>query len=152
MTENLDSFATDIGNAERLNQASNLPFPPLSTDASQVPLSGGVDPTYGEVRWRTLINGTEDHPRDMVLGIAEFGPGDRLLPHRHDPAEFYFGLEGEGTVTIDGVPHRIGAGIALYVPGGAEHGTVAGENGLRFAYGFASPSFEGIEYRFSAKA
>ena len=152
MTDQLDTFATDFGDTELLHQPSNLPHPPLAVDAAHVPLSGRTDPTYGEVRWRTLINGTAEHPRDLVLGIAEFGPGDRLLPHRHDPAEFYFGLEGCGTVTIDGTPHHIAPGIALYVPGGAEHGTVAGENGLRFAYGFATQSFEEIEYRFSASA
>lgn len=152
MTQQLDTLATDYSDTVMLNQASNLTHPPLAVDAAQVPLAGGTDPTYGEVRWRTLINGTQEGPRDMVLGIAEFGPGDRLLPHRHDPAEFYFGLDGNGTVTIDGVPHEIRPGVALYVPGGAEHGVVAGEGGLRFAYGFASQSFEEIEYKFSATA
>jgi hypothetical protein len=38
------------------------------------------------------------------------------------------------------------------VPGNAEHGVVAGVDGLRFAYGFAEPAFGSIEYRFSAAA
>lgn len=136
---------------EPLPQPSNLPHSPLAVDAAQVPLTGGTDPTYGTVQWRTLINGTDTAPRDLVLGIAEFGPQGTLHPHRHSPAEFYFGLEGCGTVTIDGVPHSIGPGVALYIPGDAEHGTVAGPEGLRFAYGFAAPGFEGIEYRFSPR-
>ncbi len=152
MTHELDTLATDYSETVIVHCASNLAHPPLATDAAHVPLSGGTDPSYGEVRWRTLINGTQASPRDLVLGIAEFGPGDRLLPHRHDPAEFYLGLDGEGTVTIDGVVHQIRQGVALYVPGGAEHGVVAGEDGLRFAYGFASQGFEHIEYRFSATA
>lgn len=152
MTDLLDSFAAEIGTATPLHQASNLPHAPLAVDAAHVPLSGGTDPAYGEVRWRTLINGTPEAPRDLVLGLAEFGPGHRLLPHRHAPAEFYLGLEGSGTVTIDGVPHHIAPGIALYIPGDAEHGTVAGPDGLRFAYGFPSAGFESIEYRFSASA
>ncbi|MBY6141667.1 cupin domain-containing protein [Leisingera daeponensis] len=152
MTAELTTLAADLGDAEQLHQPSNLPHAPLAVDAAQVPLAGGTDPAYGEVRWRTLINGSDDAPRDMVLGIAEFGPGGRLLPHRHDPAEFYFGLEGTGMVTIDGIPHEIRPGVAIYVPGGAEHGTVAGRDGLRFAYGFAAPSFEQIQYRFSAQA
>ena len=89
-------------------------------------------------------------PNDMVLGIAEFEPHGRLLPHRHDPAEFYLGLEGAGTVTIDGTPHEMRPGVAIYVPANAEHSTQAGPDGLRFAYGFAAPSFEQITYRFSA--
>ena len=126
----LTTLASDLGDAEQLNQASNLPHAPLVVDAAQVPLSGGTDPSYGEVRWRTLINSCSEKSRDMVLGIAEFEPHGRLLPHRHDPAEFYFGLEGSGTVTIDGNAHEIRPGVAIYVPAGAEHGTQAGEDGL----------------------
>lgn len=151
MTEILYGFAAEIGETEVLNQASNLPHAPLAVNAAHVPLSGGTDPTYGEVRWRTLINGTAETPRDMVLGIAEFEAGGRLQPHRHDPAEFYFGLEGAGIVTIDGMPHDISPGVAIYIPGGAEHDTVAGGEGLRFAYGFPNGCFEDIEYQFSAQ-
>lgn len=133
--------------------ADNSPFPPsseaFSIHAADVAQEGG-DPAYGTVTWRTLINGTPDVPREFVLGIAEFSPHGTLLPHRHDPAEFYFGLDGSGIVTIDGVDHEIAAGVAVYVPAGAEHGVVAGSQGLRFSYGFAEGSFASIEYRFSA--
>lgn len=129
--------------------AANQPHAPLVVDSAHVPLSGGTDPAYGCVRWRTLINGDADSPRDMVLGIAEFAPHGRLLPHRHDPAEFYFGLEGTGIVTIDGVAHQMAPGIAIYVPGNAEHGVEAGPDGLKFSYGFAAASFEAIKYRFT---
>lgn len=150
-TMDITTLAADFGEAEQLNQASNLPHAPLAIDAAQVPLSGGTDPSYGEVRWRTLINSCSEKSRDMVLGIAEFEPHGRLLPHRHDPAEFYLGLEGYGVVTIDGIAHEIRPGVAIYVPANAEHGTQAGPEGLRFAYGFAETSFEQIEYRFSAQ-
>ena len=133
-------------------EADNSPHPPsgaaFSVAAANVPVEGG-DPTYGTVTWRTLINGTPDVLREFVLGIAEFGPHGTLLPHRHDPAEFYLGIEGSGVVTIDGVDHEIAPGVALYIPGNAEHGVVAGPEGLRFSYGFAEPSFGGITYRFS---
>lgn len=155
ITLDITTLATDLGEAEQLNQASNLPHAPqdnmMAVDAAQVPLSGGTDPAYGEVRWRTLINSCSEKSRDMVLGIAEFEPHGRLLPHRHEPAEFYLGLEGAGIVTIDGTPHEIRPGVAIYVPGDAEHGTQAGPEGLRFAYGFAQASFEQITYRFSAQ-
>lgn len=146
-------FTTDAAHAP----AVNLPHAPsheapLIVDAADVPLSGGTDPTYGCVRWRTLINGDADTPRDLVLGIAEFAPHGRLLPHRHDQAEFYLGIDGSGTVTLDGVAHSIAAGVAIYVPGGVEHGVDAGAEGLRFSYGFAAASFESIEYRFTATA
>jgi mannose-6-phosphate isomerase-like protein (cupin superfamily) len=150
----ITTLATDLSETEQLHQASNLPHAPQETplvvDAAQVPLSGGTDAAFGEVRWRTLINSCAETSRDMVLGIAEFEPHGRLLPHRHDPAEFYFGLEGSGTVTIDGTPHNIRPGVAIYVPANAEHDTQAGPEGLRFAYGFAESSFEQITYRFTA--
>lgn len=134
--------------------ADNISTEPSSTafslDAANVPLEGGTDPTFGTVRWRTLINGNSDSPKEFVLGITEFEPHGTLLPHRHDAAEFYFGLEGSGIVTIDGTPHEMRPGVALYVPADAEHDTVAGPDGLRFSYGFAEASFADIHYRFSA--
>ncbi len=150
ITLDITTLATDFGDTEQLNQASNLPHAPLVVDAAQVPVSSGAEAGFGEVRWRTLINSCPERSRDMVLGIAEFEPHGRLFPHRHDPAEFYLGLEGSGTVTIDGTPHELRPGVAIYVPENAEHDTQAGPDGLRFAYGFAEASFEQIAYRFSA--
>jgi len=150
----ITTLATDLSETEQLHQASNLPHAPqdnlLVVDAAEVPLSGGTDPSFGEVRWRTLIDSCTEKSRDMVLGIAEFEAHGRLHSHRHDPAEFYLGLEGFGIVTIDGTPHEMRPGVAIYVPANAEHDTKAGPDGLKFAYGFAEGSFEQITYRFSA--
>jgi quercetin dioxygenase-like cupin family protein len=133
--------------------ADNSPYAPsgsaFSIDAATLPIEGGTDPIFGTVQWRTLINGTAESAKEFVLGIAEFAAHGTLLPHRHSPAEFYLGVDGDGVVTIDGIAHRIAAGIALYIPGNAEHGVVAGPNGLRFTYGFAESQFDSIEYRFS---
>ncbi|NBT32156.1 MAG: cupin domain-containing protein [Rhodobacteraceae bacterium] len=123
--------------------------PSFSVSLDSLPVEGGIDPAYGTVLWKTLINGTAADPKEFILGVAEFGPGGVLPPHRHAPAEFYFGLDGDGVVTIDGVAHPIRPGVALYVASYAEHATVAGPKGLRIVYGFSEPSFEGIEYHFS---
>ncbi|WP_289154301.1 cupin domain-containing protein [uncultured Salipiger sp.] len=122
----------------------------VAANAQETPLEGGEDPAFGTVRWRTLFSGDRTPTRGMVLGIAEFGPFGTLLPHRHGPAEIYFGLSGAGVVTIDGVPHPLGPEVALYVPEDAEHGTVAGPEGLRFLYVFPRDSFADVEYRFSS--
>ena len=139
---------------ELLPQADNEPYAPtgmaFTVDAATTPLEGGEDPAFGSVRWRTLISGGEHAKREFVLGIAEFEPQGTLLQHRHDPAEFYLGIEGDGIVTIDGVPHHIAAGIAVYIPANAEHGVIAGSSGLRMTYGFAEGAFSDVEYRFSA--
>ena len=157
MTLHTDTAPLETGFDEVIETPTpdNNPFPPsdraYSLDSADVPLEGGTDPTFGTVRWRTLVNGHADDPKDLVFGIAEFEPGGTLLPHRHRQAEVYFGLEGDGIVTIEGVEHRIAPGVVVYVPGEMEHGTVAGPEGLRFAYGFAEQSFAMIDYRFSAQ-
>ncbi|MFW2589182.1 cupin domain-containing protein [Sagittula sp. SSi028] len=125
---------------------------PVVANADHAPLEGGEDPAFGTVRWRTLFDGDKTATSSMVLGVAEFGPEGTLLPHRHSPSEIYFGLSGQGTVTIDGVAHDIGPGVAVYVPEDAEHGTVAGPDGLRFLYVFPRDRFAEVEYRFSAQS
>jgi quercetin dioxygenase-like cupin family protein len=135
--------------------ADNIPHAPsgvaFAINVANLPVEGGTDPTFGTVTWRTLINGSAQSQKEFVLGVAEFGPHGTLHPHRHAPAEFYFGLSGSGTVTIDGLAHIIAPGTAIYVPGNAEHSVVANETGLRFTYGFAEPCFENIDYRFSSQ-
>ncbi|MGR3375255.1 cupin domain-containing protein [Salipiger abyssi] len=121
----------------------------VMADAASAPLEGGEDPAFGSVFWRTLFCADRTPTKGMVLGIAEFGPMGTLLPHRHGPAEIYFGLSGAGIVTIDGVPHPLGPETALYIPEDAEHGTVAGPEGLRFLYIFPRDRFADVEYRFS---
>ena len=146
-----DPIVTDASDFD-LPQASNDPLPPtgmaFSLDSANVPLESGSE-DYGTVKWRTLINGNDQVSREFVLGIAEFGPGDTLLPHRHTAAEFYLGISGTGIVTIDAEDHVMAPGVAIYIPSDAEHSVLAGDDGLRFTYGFAESAFENVTYRFS---
>ena len=130
--------------------AAALAALPVVTNANHAPLEGGEDPAFGSVKWRTLFCADKTATSGMVMGIAEFGAEGTLLPHRHGPAEIYFGLEGTGIVTIDGIAHELSPGTALYIPQEAEHGTVAGENGLRFLYVFGRDRFAEVDYRFSS--
>jgi len=130
--------------------AAALAAMPVVANADHAPLEGGEDPAFGSVRWRTLFCGDKTATSSMVMGIAEFGPEGTLLPHRHGPAEIYFGLSGCGTVTIDGVQHDLTPGTALYIPEEAEHDTVAGPDGLKFLYVFPRDRFADVDYRFSA--
>jgi quercetin dioxygenase-like cupin family protein len=138
------TFATDL-----MSVMAKLP---VVANADHAPLEGGEDPAFGTVRWRTLFCADRTETAGIVMGIAEFGPHGTLLPHRHAPSEVYFGLAGEGTVTIDGIAHDIRPGVALFIPEDAEHGTVAGSEGLRFLYTFPRDRFGDVEYRFSAGA
>lgn len=143
MTEMTDLSTFDL-------TAAALAAMPVVANADHAPLEGGEDPAFGTVRWRTLFCGDKTATRAMVMGVAEFGPEGTLLPHRHGPAEIYFGLAGTGTVTIDGIAHEIQPGTALYIPEEAEHGTVAGPDGLRFLYVFPRDRFADVDYRFTA--
>ena len=122
---------------------------PLRVEVDQLELEGGVDPAYGSVRWRTLFCADRTQTSGMVVGVAEFGPGGTLLPHRHAPAEVYFCLEGAAVVTVNGIANPMAPGVAVYVPGNAEHSTVAGPDGFRLLYMFAQDRFSDIEYHFS---
>ncbi len=128
------------------------PQAPVVVDCAQAPLEHDQAGGFGTVRWRTLICADRTPSDEMVLGVAEFGPGDRLEPHRHSPPEFYFGLSGEGTVWIEGETHRIAPGVAIYIPSRAEHAVEGGPDGLRFAYGFPRARFVDVDYSFSGMA
>lgn len=121
----------------------------VRVDLAALPLEGGDDPAFGTVRWRTLFCADRTATGGVVMGIADFGPGGTLLPHRHSPAEVYFGLEGAAVVTVEGVAQAMAPGVALFIPGDAEHGTVAGPEGFRMLYVFPKDRFSEVEYRFS---
>lgn len=110
------------------------------------------DPARGTFSWRTLISGEVTPTSALVCGIAEMQPGETFALHRHAEPEVYFGLEGEGEVLIDGVPHRLAPGVALYIPGMAEHGVPQVTQGLRWLYTFARDRFDQIAYHFTHEA
>ena len=122
----------------------------FSVDLETLADEGWGDAGRGSVTWRTLVDADRHPSQSLAAGVATLGPGGTLEPHRHGPAEFYFGLDGEGTVTVDGVPHRIAAGVAVYLPPDSEHGTVAGSGGLRMLYVFPVDRLDQVDYRFTA--
>src|SRR3712207_9572946 len=63
----------------------------------------------GEVGFRTIF-GTDNTTPDFTVGVAHLQAGGWLGHHRHEPAEIYYVLSGEGTLTIDGTDHGVAAG------------------------------------------
>jgi quercetin dioxygenase-like cupin family protein len=121
----------------------------FAVDLNDRPDEGEGDESSGKLTWKTLISSDRTPSAEVIFGVATFPPGGHLKLHRHQQAEFYFGLEGEGVVTIEGKNFRIAEGISIFIPGSAEHGVLAGEQGLRIAYGFAGDSYADIVYEMS---
>lgn len=107
------------------------------------------DPARGTLSWRTLISGDVTPTTGLVCGIAEMRAGESFALHRHAEPEVYFGLDGEGEVMIDGVAHRLAPGVALFIPGMAEHGVPVATQALRWFYTFARDRFDQITYHFT---
>jgi quercetin dioxygenase-like cupin family protein len=125
---------------------------PLSADSATLPDERWDDPARGTIRYRTLFSAPATPTDSLVCGVAMMDPGDTFALHSHPQAEVYFGLEGEGQVLIDGAPHRLAPGVALFIPGGAVHGVPVVHGPLKWFYTFATASFDDIRYRFLHEA
>ena len=110
----------------------------------------GWDDYRGRAVWTRLFRQGTTPTDSMTAGVAELAKGGFLAPHRHPQAEVYYVLEGQGTFTVDGEVHAVGAGTALFIPGGSEHAirNDASES-LRFFYVFAVDRIEDVEYTFT---
>lgn len=109
------------------------------------------DPIRGRLGFRTFFGGAGRASRSLTTGVADLEPGGWLGLHRHEPAEVYHVLQGQGVVCLDGVEHAVEAGASVYIPGDAEHGVAnTGDGLLRVAYTLAADSLAAVDYRFSA--
>jgi quercetin dioxygenase-like cupin family protein len=107
------------------------------------------DPVRGTLAFRTLFGGPTSRTDHFTAGVAHMEPGDRLCEHTHAQAEVYYVIEGELLLRLDGVEHRLRAGSAVFVPGGAAHGvTNTGTTAARVFYTLAAGSFDEVEYVF----
>ncbi len=103
------------------------------------------------VSWKTLISSDRTPTDSITMGIAEIKPGapDEIHLHRHEPAEAYYVLSGNGYVSIDGVKTAVSIGSAVFVPSNALHAVGnSGKEVLRLLYVFGVNSFKDVEYVF----
>ena len=122
---------------------------PLLIHDKSVKLDGWDDPAKGRLQWRTLFSKGLTQSDTITCGVAELGPGDWLIPHRHAAAEVCYILEGTGVLTLEGKDTPLKAGDALFIPSMAEHGSrQTGEGMFRTFYVFAVDSFEDVTYFF----
>ncbi|RFC67530.1 MULTISPECIES: cupin domain-containing protein [Mesorhizobium] len=123
---------------------------PLVTSARERERDGWDNPERGTVSWYTLVSGDITPTSALSCGIAEFEPRKGILkPHRHDPAELYHILEGQGILTLEGQERTVTAGDTVFIPGNAEHGIRnEGDAVLRLFYVFPQDRFSDVVYRF----
>ena len=56
------------------------------------------------------------------MGVATIGPGDKISEHYHPYSEeFVYLVRGTLTARLDGTPHQLRAGQALYIPINVRH-------------------------------
>lgn len=105
--------------------------------------------TRGKAQWKELLGSATGCPNDMTVGVVRLRTGESLEPHRHAQPETYFTLSGSGTVTIDGVTHRVEPGRLLFIPGNACHQiNNSNTEDLLILYAFAISDFGNVQYRF----
>ncbi|KAK4935823.1 hypothetical protein LTR10_023188 [Elasticomyces elasticus] len=108
-------------------------------------------PSRGDLSWNTLFSSSTTPTNSLSAGVAICPPRTgHLCAHRHEQAEVYYVVEGQGIVTIDGKESEVRKGTAVFIPSNAEHGIKnTGDDDLRWFYAFATDAFEDVVYRFS---
>ncbi|WP_159718647.1 cupin domain-containing protein [Geminicoccus flavidas] len=125
----------------------------MRIDIAEAAWTSWDDPRFvaeTKVRWKLIFSGQQTDTASMSMGLAEIAPGGILPLHHHAPAEIYHVLDGEGVVGIEGVAHRLQAGISVFIPPDAWHQTTnTGSAPLRCLFVFPTDSFEEVTYHFA---
>ena len=88
---------------------------------------------------RSILDRANAPVQNQSLAEARVPAGGATQRHYHRVAEeFYFILEGSGTMEIDGETRTVVPGNAILIPPGAWH-TIAAEESLRFLCCCAPP-------------
>lgn len=91
---------------------------------------------------RSLLDHTNAPVENQSLAEASLPPGGATQRHYHRISEeFYYILEGRGTMEIDGEAREVGPGDAILIPAGAWHQIRSQKEGdsLRFLCCCAPP-------------
>lgn len=121
----------------------------LVLEEDERPVEGWND-ERGRLTWRPLFSADSTPTDQLVTGVAELQEGGFLALHRHEQAETYYVLTGQGVVVLDGVEHPVRPGSSVFLPGSSEHGVRnTGTHKLRFFYALAADDFTDVEYVFS---
>ena len=96
-----------------------------------------VEPTKGwRLRMKYLLDPHRGTP-EFVLGVAEIMPNTHYTIHRHEPAEFYYVLEGRGIIYVGDASYSVSEGDTVYVPENVPHGIDTAGEKLRVHWAYA---------------
>lgn len=109
MAESTLTRATDSERAEQVIRRTDIPAIELAQGASA----------------RLVVT------PGATVNLVEQGPYSELPRCRHRQDKVIIVLEGERDEALDGRLYRIGAGDIIYVPSGAEHGTLTYGSGCK---------------------
>ena len=99
------------------------------------------------VRWRQLVSADRTPSQGLSVGVFEVLPGSELSPHRHDPQEVYYVIEGRAEIYRDGAWGPLERGDVAYIPGGAVHGVRnRGDETIVIVWVFPADTYDEIEY------
>lgn len=134
---------------------SEAPVDPIILSAphltSTLPAESFTDSSMGNCTWHNLISSPFTNSNTFTIGIGACKPKTgNLALHRHEQAEFYYVLSGNGVARIEGKDHVVTSGDVVFIPGNAEHGVFNRQTEeFRFLYCFGVGSFQEIVYRFT---
>lgn len=81
---------------------------------------------------RSILDLSNAPVRNQSLAEATIPAGGATQRHWHkESEEFYFLLEGHGTMEIDGITKEVGPGDAILIPAGSWH-QITAKDPLRF--------------------
>jgi putative monooxygenase len=98
----------------------------------------------GAGTFRILIDEETTGAKNYALLVNTMNAGVRGKEHKHpDNEHCWYVLSGSGTIYIEGVPHAIGPGMAVYVPADTLHRIdVAPGEDLTYVVVYAPPGPE----------
>lgn len=70
----------------------------------------------GHIYWKTPISAGTTPSDSLTVGTAIIPPGEALYRHRHQQAETYMVIEGEGLVRIESEAQTVSSGTYVLSP------------------------------------
>lgn len=106
------------------------------TSARKIPLSAD------RVIYEIFHPNNDPVSAKVSLACSVVRPGGKSEPHRLSFVEIQYVLQGRGVLTIDGTPHRVQQGQAIYIPAGSTQQVVNdGQVDLR-VLAIVAPAFD----------